>query len=63
VRIIASKCAKATVMEKHILVHLAESETEFIVKLHASFQDERHLYLLMDFIEGESLRNCLNKGL
>nr|VVW86284.1 unnamed protein product [Nymphaea colorata] len=63
VRVIANKCIKATVTEKLILAHLSEATNPFIVKLHAAFQDHRHLYLLMDFIEGDSLRNYLIRGL
>lgn len=40
IKIICNKSVKATMTEKRILTHLTQAETEFIVKLHASFQDQ-----------------------
>ena len=44
-------------MEKHALSHLRD--TEGVVKLHATFQDQKNLYLVMDYAsEGELWKQC-----
>lgn len=50
VKCISGKNVRRTMLERDMLVHLADVDTEFIVKLHAAFQDDTKLYLMMDFI-------------
>lgn len=40
---------------------LAEADCEWVVKLYYSFQDERHLYFVMDYIPGGDLMSLLIK--
>lgn len=40
---------------------LAESDSEWVVKLHTTFQDDRSLYLLMEFLPGGDLMALLIK--
>ena len=43
--------------ERNALIH--SSLSEWITKLYAAFQDEEHLYLVMEFAAGGSLRSLL----
>ena len=40
---------------------LAEADNEWVVKLYYSFQDEKFLYLVMDYIPGGDLMSLLIK--
>jgi serine/threonine kinase 38 len=40
---------------------LAEIESEFVVKLHCSFQDEEFLYLIMEYLPGGDMMALLSK--
>ena len=40
---------------------LAEADCEWVVKLYYSFQDEKHLYFVMDYIPGGDLMSLLIK--
>lgn len=43
---------------------LAEIESEFVVKLHYSFQDEEFLYLIMEYMAGGDMMTLLcSKGI
>ncbi|KAI8103635.1 hypothetical protein M9435_004970 [Picochlorum sp. BPE23] len=56
-KVIASKLTEHVVREKQVMEHL---QSPFLVSLAASFQDRRHLYMLMRLAEGGELFNYLS---
>lgn len=59
---------KADVLKRNQVAHvkaerdiLAEADNEWVVKLYYSFQDEEHLYFVMDYIPGGDLMSLLIK--
>jgi len=43
---------------------LAEADSKWIVRLYFSFQDERHLYFIMEYVPGGDLMQLLiNMGI
>lgn len=38
---------------------LSDVKSAFVVKMVATFQDEINLYILMELIEGQNLRQCM----
>lgn len=59
---------KADVLKRNQVAHvkaerdiLAEADNEWVVKLYFSFQDEQHLYFVMDYIPGGDLMSLLIK--
>lgn len=62
-KIIAKKSVRAVLLERIILSKLTEGENDGVVSMLASFQDDNHLYILMDYLEGQSLRSHLNSGI
>lgn len=62
-KIIAKKSVKAVLLERIILTKLMEAGSSHIVNMIASFQDQKNLYLLMDYLEGHSLRHHLNNDI
>jgi serine/threonine protein kinase len=62
-KIIAKKSVRAVLLERIILSKLMEGGNEGVVSMLASFQDDSHLYILMDYLEGQSLRSHLNSGI
>lgn len=61
-KIIAKKSVKAALMERKILTRLMEAGTGGVADMLASFQDNDNLYILMDYLPGQSLRHHLNCG-
>ncbi len=62
-KIIAKKSINSILMERNILSSLLQSGCGQIAKIRAAFQDKHTLYLLLDYFEGHSLREHLNRGL
>ena len=62
-KIITKKSVKAVLQERRILTRLMEGGAAFVGGMHGSFQDQHNLYLLLDFLEGKSLRHHLNCGI
>ena len=62
-KIITKKSVKAVLQDRRILSRLMDAGAEFVGGMHGSFQDKNHLYLLLDFLEGKSLRHHLNCGI
>lgn len=62
-KIIAKKSVKAVLMERMILTQLMEGGSRGTVNMVASFQDDSNLYILMDYLEGKSLRHHLNSNI
>lgn len=62
-KIITKKSVKAVLQERRILSRLMDGGAEFVGGMHGSFQDKTNLYLLLDFLEGKSLRHHLNCGI
>ena len=56
-KVIASKLTEHVVREKQVMEHL---QSPFLVSLAASFQDRRHLYMLMRLAEGGELFDYLS---
>jgi len=50
-----SKSVKHAITEKEVLQDLSDKVHPYIVSLHHSFQDDAHLYLVMDFVGGGDL--------
>lgn len=61
-KILAKKSVKSTIEERKILTELSKAGVGFIAKIQGSFQDTDKLYLLMDYIEGKTLRCHLMYG-
>lgn len=62
------KLRKADVLTRKQVAHvkaerdiLAEADNEWVVKLYYSFQDEKYLYFVMDYIPGGDLMSLLIK--
>ena len=49
-KIIAKKSVRAVLLERIILSKLMEGGNEGIVSMLASFQDDSHLYILMEYL-------------
>jgi hypothetical protein len=49
-KIIAKKSVRAVLLERIILSKLTEGGNDGIVSMLASFQDDSHLYILMDYL-------------
>ena len=68
-KIYALKClVKAEMLKKDQLAHvraerdvLAEADSDWVVKLYRSFQDQTFLYMLMEYLPGGDLMTSLIK--
>lgn len=56
--VILNDQVQSVINERNIL---SKANNNWIVNLHSSFQDQDHLYLLLDFVQGGDLMNALIK--
>ncbi|KAJ3122535.1 camp-dependent protein kinase catalytic subunit [Nowakowskiella sp. JEL0407] len=64
-QVVAKKQVKHVIHEKRLLEIFSGEQTvpssEFMVRLYSSFQDEGHLYMVLEFVNGGDLFTCIRK--
>lgn len=61
-RVLTKKSLQSVINEREILSQIRTRPSNFIVNMHAAFQDRDNLYLLMDYLDSGDLRYYINRN-